>query len=316
MRKIRIETSDIATLDVDAIVTVINKGQPASEGADAVEQAELLAAHKAIMDYDIGFVGIAPCFDLAAKYVISAVWPEWKDCKYNAVNESILRMLALAAENDCKSVALPLPSAGISSDARDTVWDFVITSCSSFLFSHPDTQIDIVFALDDDWLFYWAMQFFDDHGSLDFMDVDPAQLAIAELNEKLSQIVTEYFSGIPDNQHQYIFTEVPAPDEQDVRYIRNMREDLLDCVYPSWGYLPAGFDSKKVLGLMVNSIMRTLQQYDAQTCALNPQAWDKYGEYADGRSCFTGALVADPLRLVHVRSKREHWYIFWYVWSD
>ncbi len=117
---IEVLKGDITRQNVDAIVNSANPSLLAGGGVcGAIHREagpELEAACKAIGKCDVGDAVITPAFNLPSKFVIHAVGPRWLD---GARDEPELlercyeSILALAAENDLHSLAIPSISTGI-----------------------------------------------------------------------------------------------------------------------------------------------------------------------------------------------------------
>ncbi|MFN2259740.1 MAG: O-acetyl-ADP-ribose deacetylase [Parasphingopyxis sp.] len=112
--------ADITTLELDAIVNAANEGLRGGGGVDgAIHRAagpRLLAACIEIGGCPTGEARITPGFDLPADHVIHTVGPVWHggdrgepELLANCYRNS----LALAVENDVRSIAFPAISCGI-----------------------------------------------------------------------------------------------------------------------------------------------------------------------------------------------------------
>ena len=98
---------------------------------------------------------ITPAFSLNAKYIIHAVGPIYQDGNhkepqllYSAYKQS----LELAKEYDCHSIGFPLISAGIFGYPLDKAWRKAIQACNDFINNNPTYNIDIIFAVIDDYV--------------------------------------------------------------------------------------------------------------------------------------------------------------------
>ena len=98
---------------------------------------------------------ITPAFNLNAKYIIHVVGPIYQDGNhkepqllYSAYKQS----LELAKEYDCHSIGFPLISAGIFGYPLDKAWRKAIQSCNDFINNNPTYNIDIIFAVIDDYV--------------------------------------------------------------------------------------------------------------------------------------------------------------------
>ena len=117
---IRALIADIATLEVDAVVTAANAALAGGGGVDgAVHRAagpELLAACRAIGGCPAGEARITPGFALKARWVIHAVGPRWQGGGRGeaALLAGVYRdALARLAEVAGRSIAFPAISTGV-----------------------------------------------------------------------------------------------------------------------------------------------------------------------------------------------------------
>lgn len=158
MSSLDIRKIGITDLQTDAIVNAANEGLWAGSGVcgaifTAAGHSQLQAACDAIGHCNTGSAVITPAFNLKAKYIIHAVGPRWSGGTsgepqqlYSAYKKS----LELALENDCHSIGFPLLSAGIFGYPIDKAWRKALQACQDFLSSHPDAEMQIVFAVIDD----------------------------------------------------------------------------------------------------------------------------------------------------------------------
>lgn len=132
MTKIVLLEGDIATQQVDAIVSAANPFLRGGGGVDgAIHRAagpELIQACRAFPDLPnqpagvpvrclTGEAQITPAFNLPAKYVIHAVGPVYKNYSqhqaWRLLASAYAKSLQLAIENDCKTMAFPALSCGL-----------------------------------------------------------------------------------------------------------------------------------------------------------------------------------------------------------
>ena len=117
---IEILQADITTLEVDAIVNAANNSLLGGGGVDGAIHAaagpELLAFNRNLGGCKTGEAKISPGFALKAKYIIHTVGPVWgggKEEEEILLGKCYQNSLALALENDIKTIAYPAISTGI-----------------------------------------------------------------------------------------------------------------------------------------------------------------------------------------------------------
>lgn len=116
----RILKGNIADAKADAIVLPANTRL--KEGSGASEAIFKAAGRKALKKacHEIGFCEMGSAvptlgYDLAAKYIIHAVVPKWKDGKhgeYDMLSTAYASALEVADVMECKSIAFPLLASG------------------------------------------------------------------------------------------------------------------------------------------------------------------------------------------------------------
>jgi O-acetyl-ADP-ribose deacetylase (regulator of RNase III) len=141
-RSLELVLGDITAQEVDAIVNAANS---ALAGGGGVDGAIHRAAGPAIMEETrerypdgcpTGSAVISGAGKLPAKYVIHAVGPVWRGG--NAGEEKLLaaayrKSLELAAENACRSVALPALSTGAYRYPLDDAARVAVTTAVDFV---------------------------------------------------------------------------------------------------------------------------------------------------------------------------------------
>ena len=117
---IEIITADITELEVDAIINAANCSLLGGGGVDgAIHRAaglELLEACRKFNGCETSEARITPGFKLPAKFVIHTPGPVWHGGNHNEaelLKNCYLNSLALAKENNCKTVAFPCISTGV-----------------------------------------------------------------------------------------------------------------------------------------------------------------------------------------------------------
>ncbi len=154
---IEISKISITDLDTDVIVNAANEQLAVGGGVcgaifRAAGYAELQNACRAIGRCDTGDAVITPGFKLKAKYIVHAVGPRWTGGEHGESKKLIgaySKALQLAADNHCRSIGFPLISAGIFGYPVRLAWNDAVSACESFLNSHPEYEIHIIFAVLD-----------------------------------------------------------------------------------------------------------------------------------------------------------------------
>ncbi len=143
---IKIVRGDITPLQVDAIVNAANQLMLGGGGVDgAIHRAagpELYEACLAVPEVrpgvrcPTGEARITPGFRLPAKFVIHTVGPVYRDGRHGEPERLAAcyrNALALAAENDCRSVAFPCISTGVYGYPIEDAAKIAVDTVRSFL---------------------------------------------------------------------------------------------------------------------------------------------------------------------------------------
>lgn len=155
---LKIVRNDITKERVDAIVTPAYWVPEVGTGVDrAIHEAagpELLAARRALGVLEQGDAFATPAFKLPAKFVIHTLGPFWEDgerheklilrlCYVNVLREALLRA--------CRSVAVPLLSAGNFGMPADEALDCAVGAIRRFLARGNDLEVRLVVVDDRAW---------------------------------------------------------------------------------------------------------------------------------------------------------------------
>lgn len=118
--KWEVRKGDITKLEVDAIVNAANKSLLGGGGVDgAIHRAagpELKEACKKLNGAETGEAKLTKGFDLPADYVIHTVGPVYRDGDHGEpekLKACYRNSIAVATENELKSIAFPAISTGI-----------------------------------------------------------------------------------------------------------------------------------------------------------------------------------------------------------
>lgn len=166
----KIERNDITRVHADAIVNTANPFPQVGRGTDtavynAAGREELLKARKEIGVIEPGHSVSTKSFNLkknGVKYIIHTVGVPYKDGTHGEVN--ILRScystsLKIAAELNCKSVAIPLLASGHYAFPKDIALQVAVEEISRFLL---ENEISVCLVVYDDESYKISEKLFDD----------------------------------------------------------------------------------------------------------------------------------------------------------
>ena len=144
---------DITKLKADAIVNAANNQLRGGGGVDgaihtAAGAEQLHAFCKTLGGCPTGGAKLSPGFNLPAKFIIHTVGPVWRGGAFHEktlLTSCYLRSLELAQQNNCKTVAFPLISAGAYGYPYDDALQIAYDTCRRFLHeTKADMEIYIV----------------------------------------------------------------------------------------------------------------------------------------------------------------------------
>ena len=143
---------DITKLKVDAIVNAANTQLLAGGGVcgaifRAAGHRQLQEACDRVSPIRTGEAVATPAFNLNAKIIIHTAGPIWQGGGSNEVQllkNCYTNSLAVAKQNDCKSIAFPLISSGIYGVPYDVAMDCARTAIEKFLAADDSLTVYLV----------------------------------------------------------------------------------------------------------------------------------------------------------------------------
>lgn len=152
LNKLVAQQGDITKLAVDAIVNAANTRLLGGGGVDgAIHRAagpELLAECRQIGGCPTGEARLTRGYNLPARFVIHTVGPVYKGTPGDqaALTGCYRNSLALAAENEIKSIAFPAISCGVYGYPIEKACRVAIDACCDFLKDHSSFE-KVIFML-------------------------------------------------------------------------------------------------------------------------------------------------------------------------
>lgn len=156
-QRIELVVGDITRVEVDCIVTAANEELRGGGGVDgAVHRAagpELVAASRALAPCRAGEARITPGFRLAAKYVIHAVGPVFRDLEKDGplLASAYRSALQLAAGQGVRRIAFPCISTGVYGFPKQPACDIAVSTTKKWLAANdqPEQVVFCCFGQDD-----------------------------------------------------------------------------------------------------------------------------------------------------------------------
>jgi len=147
MATLTVETTDITTLPLDAIVNAANEALRGGGGVDgAIHRAagpELLAECRRIGGCPTGEARITGGYRLPARYVIHTVGPVWHGGSRGEpelLASCYRASLALAVEHDVRTIAFPAISCGVYGYPVGAAAEIAVRETARFVAAHPSIE--------------------------------------------------------------------------------------------------------------------------------------------------------------------------------
>lgn len=148
------EQNDITTMHVDCIVNAANNSLLGGGGVDGmihmVAGPELLKECMGLHGCKTGEAKITKGYNLPAKYVIHTVGPIYLDGKHNEeklLTDCYYNSLTLAKENNIKTIAFPLISAGVYGYPKKEAISVAVKTIKKFGEDNQDYDIKVTLVL-------------------------------------------------------------------------------------------------------------------------------------------------------------------------
>lgn len=158
MTEIRLAQGDITTFEVDAIVNAANSSLAGGGGVDGAihraggpaVMADLDRRYGRSRHCPTGSAVVSDAGDLPARVVIHAVGPVWRggsSGEPDLLASAYRTSLDLAADEGCRTIALPSISTGIYRYPVEEAAAIALRTVEDWIAGHPDALESITFVL-------------------------------------------------------------------------------------------------------------------------------------------------------------------------
>ncbi len=244
---LQIIRNDITKVACDAIVNAANSTLLGGGGVDgAIHRAAgrgLLAECIKLGGCKVGQAKITKGYNLPCKYVIHTVGPKWRGGN-NGEKEALIscykNSLALAKENNCKTVAFPLISSGVYGYPISEAFKVAVDTVAEFLMKNDMLVYIVVYnntaVATGSRLFTDIAQYIDDNYVAEHSPYDSRK--INDCNESIPLPTTRFYKDeeSTDLPGSFCYSVVPAfEDTEDIR--ENLDDFLKETIDESFSQM-------------------------------------------------------------------------------